>query len=143
MPKAKEKSTIIDEEEEVTSHGTVNPEEAKKHTMELEKSMDIIEEGVRTGNTEGLLEEATKKIKTTLVGIALHMETAKIDAVLRAIKDTACTALMPPDSDKEETLEAMMPETEIPTLEDFLLGTEELGDITADQKELLGELLKS
>ena len=49
---------------------------------------------------------------------------------------------MPPDSDKEETLEAMMPETEMPTLEDFLSGTEELGDITADQKELMGELFE-
>ena len=66
MPKAEEKSIIIDEEEEETLHGTVNPEEARKHTMELEKSMDIIEEGVRTGNTEGLLEEATKKIKNQL-----------------------------------------------------------------------------
>ena len=132
MPKAKEKSIIIDEEEEITLHGTVNPEEAKRHTMELEKSMDIIEEGVRTGNTEGLLEEAKKKIKTTLFGIIPHMETAKIDAVLRAIKDTACTVLMPPDSDKEETLEAMMPETEMPTLEDFLSSTEELDVITDD-----------
>ena len=142
MPKAKEKSIIIDEEEEATFHGTINLEEAKKHSMELEKSMDMIEEGVRTGNTEGLLEEATKKIKTTLVGIAPHMETAKVDVVLRAIKDMACTALMTPDSNKEETLEAMMPETEMPTLEDFLSSTEELGDITADQKELLGELFE-
>ena len=142
MPKAKEKSIIIDEEEEETLHGAVNLEEARKHTMELEKSMDIIEEGVRAGNTEGLLEEATKKIKTALVEIAPHMETAKIDAVLKAIKDMACTVLMPPDSDKEETLEAMMPETETPALEDFLSSTEDLGDITADQKELLGELFE-
>ena len=142
MPKAKEKSIIIDEEEEETLHGTVNPEEARKHTLELEKSMDIIEEGVRTGNTEGLLEEAMKKIKTALVEITPHMETAKIDAVLKAIKDTTCTVLMPPDSDKEETLEAMMSETEIPVLEDFLSNTEELGDITDDQKELLGELFE-
>ena len=71
------------------------------------------------------------------------METAKIDAVLKAIKDMACTVLMPPDSDKEETLEAMMPETETPALKDFLSDTEELGNITADQKELLGSFLKS
>ena len=142
MPKAKEKSIVIDEEEEVTFHGTINPEEAKKHTIELEKSMDIIEEGVKTGNTAGVLEEAIKKIKATLVRIAPHMETSNIDAVLKAIKDTACTALMPPDSNTEETLEAMMLETEMPTLEDFLSGTDELGDITADQKELMGELFE-
>ena len=142
MPKAKEKSIVIDEEEEVTFHGTINPEEAKIHTIELEKAMDIIEEGVKTGNTTGLLEAAIKKIRATLVRIAPHMETANIDAVLKAIKDTACTALMPPDSDQEETLEAMMPETEMATLEDFLSGTDELGDITADQKELMGELFE-
>ena len=38
------KIIVIDEEEEVTFHGTINPEEAKIHTIELEKSMDIIEE---------------------------------------------------------------------------------------------------
>ena len=71
------------------------------------------------------------------------METAKADAVLRAIKDTACTALMTSDSDHEEKLEAMMPETEVTTLEDFLSGTDDLGDITAEQKELLGSSSKS
>ena len=70
------------------------------------------------------------------------MEDAKIEAVLKAIKDTACTALMPPDSDKEEILEAMMPETEAPDLEDLLSSTEEMGDIPTDRKELLGELFE-
>ena len=142
MPKAKEKSIVMDEEEEVTFHGTINPEEAKNHTIELEKAMDIIEEGVKTGNTTGLLEAAINKIRTTLVKITPHMETANVEAVLRAIKDTACTALMPSDSDHEEMLEAMMPETEMATLEDFLSGTDELGNITEDQKELMGELFE-
>ena len=101
--------------------------------------MDIIEEGIRTGVTEGIIENATKKIKIALVEIAPQMEDAKVEAVLKAIKDKACTALMPPDSDKEEVLEAMMRETETPDLEGLLSNTEELGDITANQKELLGE----
>ena len=88
------------------------------------------------------MENATKKIKAALVEIAPHMEEAKIESVLKAIKDMACTALMPPDSDKEEILEAMMPESEMPDLEDLLSKTEELGDITRDQKELLGELFE-
>ena len=100
--------------------------------------MDIVEEGVRTGVTEGIMENTTKKIKAALVEIVPHMEDAKIEAVLRAIKDTACTALMPPDSDKEEILEAMMLETETPDLEDLLSNTEELGDITTDQKNYWG-----
>ena len=70
------------------------------------------------------------------------MEDAKVEAVLEAIKDKACTVLMPPDSNKEEILEAMMPETETPDLEDLLSNTEELGDITSNQKELLGELFE-
>ena len=69
MPKAKEKSIVMDEEEEVTFHGTINPEEAEIHTIELEKAMDIIEEGVKTGNTTGLLEAAINKIRATLVKI--------------------------------------------------------------------------
>ena len=70
MPKAKEKSIIIDEDEEATLHGTVNPEEARRHTIQLEKVMDLVEEGVRTGVTEGIIENATKKIKVALVEIA-------------------------------------------------------------------------
>ena len=142
MPKAKEKSIIIDEEEEATLHGTVNPEEARRHSIKLEKVMDIIEEGIRTGVMEGIIEIATKKIKIALVEIAPQMEDAKVEAMLKAIKDKACTALMPPDSDKEEVLEAMMPETETPDLEDLLSNTEELGNITTNQKKLLGELFE-
>ena len=142
MPKAKEKSIIIDEEEEATLHGNINPEEARRHTIKLEKAMDMVEEGIRTGITEGIIENAAKEIKNALVEIAPHMEDAKIEAVLKAIKDMACTALMPPDSDKEEILEAMMPETEAPDLEDLLSNTEEMGNISTDQKELLGELFE-
>ena len=142
MPKAKEKSIIIDEEEEATLHGTVNPEEAKRHTIKLEQAMDIVKEGIRTGVMEGIIKNATKKIKVALVEIAPHMEDAKVEAMLEAIKDKACTALMPPDSDKEEILEAMMPETETADLEDLQSNTEELGDITTNQKELLGELFE-
>ena len=142
MPKAKEKTIIPEEEEEATLHGTVNPEEARRHAINLDKAMDIIKEGIKTGVTERIMENATKKIKTALVEITPHMEEAKIESVLIVIKDTACTPLMPPDSDKEERLEAMMPESETPDLEDLLSNTEELGDLTKDQKELLGELFE-
>ena len=64
MPKAKEKSIVIDEEE-VTFHGAINPEEAKIHTTELKEAMDIIEEGVKIGNTTGLLEAAINKLGQT------------------------------------------------------------------------------
>ena len=45
MPKAKEKTVVPDEEEETALHGTVNPEEARKHTLNLDKAMDKIEQG--------------------------------------------------------------------------------------------------
>ena len=133
MPKAKEKSIIM---------GLQTRRRQENTTIKLEKVMDIVKEGIRTGITEGIMENATKKIKAALVEIAPHMADAKIEAVLKAIKDMACTALMPPDSDKEEILEAMMPETETPDLEDLLSNMEELGDVTTDQKELLGELFE-
>ena len=142
MPKAKEKSITPDEEDEATLHGTVNPEEARRHAINLEKAMNVIEDGIKTGITEGIMKNATKKIKTTLVEITPHMEEAKVESVLQAIKDMACTALMPPHIDKEDILEAMMPESEAPDLEDLLSDTEQLGDLTKNQKELLGELFE-
>ena len=84
----------------------------------------------------------SEKIKAALVEIAPHMEEAKEGSVLKAIKDTSCTALMPPDSDKEERLKAMMPESDAPDLEDILPKSEELGNLTSKQKELMGELFK-
>ena len=72
MPKAKEMSIIIDEEEEATLHGTINPEEARRHTIKLEKAMDMVEEGIRTGVTEGIIENTAKEIKNALVEIGPH-----------------------------------------------------------------------
>ena len=142
MPKAKEKTIIPDEEEEPTLHGMVNPDEVKRHAVNLDEAIDVIEEGIRTGTTENIMKNAIRKIKAALVEIATHMEEAKEGSVLKAIKDTSCTALMPPDSDKEERLEAMMPESDTPDLEDILSNAEELGDLTSNQKELLGELFE-
>ena len=78
MPKAKEKSIIPEEEEEATLHGTVNPEEARRHAINLDKAMDIIEDGIKTGINERIMENTIKKIKAALVEITPHMEEAKI-----------------------------------------------------------------
>ena len=115
----------------------VNPEEAKRHALKLDEAIDMIEEGIRTGTTENIMKNAIGKIKAALVEIAPHMEEAKEGSVLKAIKDTSCTALMPPDSDKEERMEAMMPESDAPDLEDILSKAKELGDLTRKQKELM------
>ena len=142
MPKAKEKTIIPDEEEETTLHRMVNAEEAKRHALNLDEAIDMIEEGTRTGTTENAMKNAIGKIKAALVEIAPHMEEAKEGSVLKAIKDTSCTALMLPDSDKEERLEAMMPESDAPDLEDILSKAKEVGDLNSKQKELMGELFE-
>ena len=40
----------------------------------------------------------SEKIKVALVEIVPYMEEAKEGSILKAIKDSSCTALMPPDS---------------------------------------------
>ena len=61
MPKAKEKTIVPDEEEETTLHGMVNPEEAKRHALNLNEAIDMIEEGIRTGTTENVMKNAIGK----------------------------------------------------------------------------------
>ena len=140
MPKATEISIVADEEEETALHGTVNPEEAMRHALKLDNVLDELEEGIKTGTKENKMKNTIEKIKLALVEIAPYMEEAKEVSVLKAIKDTSCTALMSPDSDREERLEAMMPESEAPDQEDILSKAEQLGDLTKEQKEMMGEL---
>ena len=133
MPKAKEKMIIPDEEEEVVPHGVINTEEAKIHALTLKRTLDEMEDGIKAGAVENIMKMTIDKIKSALVKIVPSMEEAKETSVLKAIRDMSCTVLMPQDSDQEEKLEAVMPE-------DVLSKTEGLGDLTKEQKEMIGEL---
>ena len=139
MPKATEKTVIPDEEEEIAPHSVINPEEAKRHALSLDNALDELEEGIRAGTIENIMKTTINKIKLAIVKIAPYMEEAKEMSVLKAIKDTSCTALIPPDSDREERLEAMMP-VEAPDPKDILSKAKELGDLTKEQKELMAEI---
>ena len=98
-----------------------------------------MEEDIKAGTIENVMKTTIDKIKLAVVKISPYMEEAKEMSVLKAIRDTSCTALMPPDSDREERLEAMMPE-DTPDPKDILSKTEGLGHLTKEQKELTGEL---
>ena len=58
------------------------------------------------------------------------MEEANVASILKSIKDISCMALMPLTSDREEKLEAMMPELDIP---DPKTQAKQLGDLTQEQ----------
>ena len=72
--------------------------------------------------------------------IAPYMEVVNIASILKSIKDISCMALIPLTSDREEKLEAMMPELDIPDPKNTLAQAKQLGDLTKEQKELMGEL---
>ena len=55
MPKATQKSTMEEEEEEVGLHGTTNPEEAKRHTCNLDAALEKMEESIREGVAEDIM----------------------------------------------------------------------------------------
>ena len=139
MPKATGKTVISDEEEEIVPHGVINAEEAKMHALSLENVLDEMEEDIKASTVENVMKMTIDKIKLAVVKIAPYMEEAKEMSVLKAIRDTSCMALMAPDSDREERLEAMMPEDTLDP-KDILSKTEELGDLTKEQKEQIGEL---
>ena len=99
MPKAKEKTIIPDEEEEVVPHGVINTEEAKIHALSLKRVLDEMEEDIKAGTVENAMKTTIDKIKSALVKIVPSMEEAKEISVLKAIRDTSCMALMLQDSD--------------------------------------------
>ena len=68
------------------------------------------------------------------------MEEANVTTVLKSIKDMSCMALMPQTSDREERLEAIMPELDLPDASNVLTQAEQLGDLTQEQKGLLAKL---
>ena len=133
MPKAK------DEEEEVVPHGVINTEEAKIHTLSLRRALDKMEGDIKARTIENVMKTTVDKIKSAVVKIVPSMEEAKEISVLKAIRDISCMALMLPDSDREEQLEAMMPE-DTPDPKDILSKTEGLGNLTKEQKEMIREL---
>ena len=140
MPKATQKSVVAEEEEETALHGTVNLEEARRHALNLDNVLDELEESIKTSTAENKMKITIERFKSAIVEIAPYMEEAKVMSVLKSIKDTSCMALMPLASEREERLEAMMPESEAPDPKDILSKGKQLGDLTKEQKELMGEL---
>ena len=60
--------------------------------------------------------------------------------ILKSIKDTSCMVLMPKNDEWEERLEAIMPELDLSNVSNVITQAKQLGDLTQEQKELLGEL---
>ena len=118
----------------------MNLEEARRHAQDLDQALDELEEIIKTNTTENKMKITIERFKSAIVEIVQYMEEAKVVSVLKSIKDTSCTALMLPARDREERLEAMMPESEAPDPKDILSKAEQLGDLTKEQKELMGEL---
>ena len=137
MPKATQKSVVAEEEEEIALHGMANPEEARRHAINLENVLDELEESIKTGTTVNKMKRMIERFKSTIVEIAPYMEEAKVVSILKSIKDTSCMALMPLASDRKARLEAMMPELETPDSKDILSQAEQLGELTQEQKELM------
>ena len=66
------------------------------------------------GMAEDIMRITIEQFKIATVEIAPYMEDANVTTILKSIKDMSCMALMPQTSDCEETLEAMMPESDLP-----------------------------
>ena len=103
MLKAQRKSS--EEGEEFGLSAVINPEEAKDHVKDLEALMVNIEERVEAGDTENLLNETLKNMKTRLAATIPSMEATDIDIMLQAIKDKDFHVLVPRTEHGEKLLE--------------------------------------
>ena len=61
MSKAAKKTVPVEgDEEEAGLHGTTNPEEAKRHTCNLDVALAKIEESIREGVAENIMKKTIK-----------------------------------------------------------------------------------
>ena len=68
------------------------------------------------------------------------MTEANITAILKVIEDPSCMVLMPHMDDREERLEKIMPEEEMPSGSEVITQNEDIEDLSPEQKALLIEL---
>ena len=93
MPKATQKSTVVDEEGD-DPHSFINPLEAKAHTNSLDQVMTLIEEQVKESDMADLLERAMGDMKATLANTIPTMQLAEISMMTRAIQDKCFNVLL-------------------------------------------------
>ena len=122
MPKAPQKSTVVDEESD-DPHGFINPIEAKAHIDSLDQIMNLIEQ-VKENDMAYLLERALSDIKATLANITPKMQLADISTVTRAIRDKCFNILLPSSEETDQVLEEILPNEEIPSASEVLCSAQ-------------------
>ena len=130
----------MEEEDEIGLNGTTNPEEAREHTDTLDDTLEKLEEDIREGVTENTMRKMIIRFRKAIIKITPSMEEENADTVLNSLKDITCTALMPQTEERDERLEEIMPEEELPSASDIIMQAQELEDLTLEQREQITEL---
>ena len=75
--------------------------------------------------------------------MVLGMDTADPDAVWRAIKDKVSLSICPPTEQKEQMLECLLPDEDVPSAAQVLETMEDPEDMTKEDRILITELFES
>ena len=104
MPKATKKTEPPEEEMDETGlYGVINPKEAKSHVEALDEMMEMICENMDTNDMKDFTETVIGRIKEIVVNTLTSMEDAKVDILIRAMKDHDFKVLLP-RSDKVDQI---------------------------------------
>ena len=138
--KGRSKTIPTVEEDEIGLLGRTNLEEAKEHTDTLDDTLERLEEIIREGATENIMRKMIVWFRKAIIKITPSMEEANADTVLNSIKDIARMALMPQTEERDERLEEIVPEEDLPSASDIVAQAQELEDLTLEQREKITEL---
>ena len=99
MPKATRKS-MGDDSDDVPLHGTINKEEARQYSLNLDNIITKLGADVQD-EVQDAMKEVIQNYKQEIANMVLGMDKADPDAVWRAIKDKVGLSICPPMEQKE------------------------------------------
>ena len=139
MPKATRKTRGDDD---IPLHGTINEEEARQYSLNLDNIITKLGANVQD-EVQNAMKEAIRKYKHEIATMVPGMETADPDAVWKAIKDKVGLSICPHTEQKEQMLECLLPDEDVPLAAQVLETMEDPEDMTKEDRILITELFES
>ena len=146
MATSKPDDEILEEdegaEETVELHGVINLQEASRHVLSLDETLNNMVARIKAGEEKDVLKDAVMQFKDTISRSVPQMGDADIAKVICSVGNPKCLALRPRTEERVEMLELVMPLKDTPGGEEVVASIEKDTPLTDSQQNLLREVFK-
>ena len=101
-------------EETVELHRVINPQEATRHVLSLDETLNNMEARIKVGKEKDVLKDAVVQFKDVISQTVPQMGDADIAKVIHSVGNPKCLALRPRTEEREGMLELVMPLEDAP-----------------------------